>query len=40
MPGDEHASWCLHDEVDEDGGDDYDDDEDGPDDVPGAAGPA
>jgi len=38
MPGDEHASWCLHDEVDEDGGGDEGDD--GPDDIPGPAGPA
>ncbi|MDQ2825839.1 MAG: hypothetical protein M3Y04_02545 [Actinomycetota bacterium] len=27
MPGDEHASWCLHDEIDDDGADDDEVDE-------------
>ena len=36
LPGDDHASWCLHDEVDDIG---EDDDETGPDTGPAAAGP-
>jgi hypothetical protein len=28
MPGDEHASWCLYEEADEDDGDASDDGED------------
>jgi len=36
MPDDEHAAWCLHDEVDEDGNRDDDDDTGGDD--GGAAG--
>ena len=36
LPGDEHASWCLHDEVDEDG----DEEEDEDDTPPGSTGDA
>ena len=29
MPGDEHASWCLYEEADDDGGDDRNGEGDG-----------